>query len=288
MKLTHLLAQWKPALRAVQSVCQVRRPGLWVMAVLLGFVGTASAQTYAGSHELNNCAIPTRVLFSNSAIALPGLYGIKRHVQYPGGALTEMQPQPGYRTGKNWQMNQAYGPVQVQNCSNGGPWGTQWLSFRLKTTNFISSGIIDHLVFGVRFYMSPVATVPKYDGIGMALLPAYGGMMGERFRLGYGEPNSELLYPSPARQVPLQDGVEYAVNIHATASYTSLQFTNVATGQSTGFVGYANPSQFPPVNNTGLIFAVLCSGPVEAKANCENWNHTQWSVDLWSITSGWY
>jgi len=265
-----------------------QKPGLWAVAVLLGFVGTASAQTSAGTHELNNCAIPTRVLFSSSAIALPGLYGVKRHVQYPGGPLTEMQPQPGYRTAKNWQMNPNFGPVQAQNCSNGGPWGTQWLTFRMKTTNFFSSGIIDHLVFGLRFYSYPVPTVPKYDGIGMVLLPAYGGMIGERFRLGYGAPDSTLLSPYPQRQIPLQDGVEYAVNIHATASYTSFSLTNVATGQTTGFVGNANPSQYPPVNNTGLIFAVLCSGPPAANASCDNWNHAQWSVDFWSIGSGWF
>jgi hypothetical protein len=256
------------------------------MTALFGLASVASAQTYAGAHELNNCAIPTRILFSNSGIAWPGYWGIKRYVQYPGGALYERQPQPGYSTGKNWPMEPNYAPSQVQNCSNGGPGGTQWLTFRLKTTNYFSAvgnGNGAHLVFSLRSW---VPSSSSYDGIGMILMPEYGGMMGERFRWGIDSLVSQRQNPAPSSQIPLQDGVEYAVNIHATANYTSFSITNVTTGAATAFVGMPNPSGYPPVNGTGLIFAVLCSGGVNA--NCENWNSTQWSVDMWSISSGWF
>jgi len=156
------------------------------ISVVTTLTGIASAQPYAGAQELGKCDIPTRILFSNSGIPYPGLYGIKRYVQYPGGPLNEMQPQPGYSTGKNWTMNPDYAPANVQNCSNGGPGGTQWVTFRLKTTNYFSSAIGSggpaHLVFGLRF----VATATSYDGIGMILMPQYGGMIGERFRVGMG------------------------------------------------------------------------------------------------------
>jgi hypothetical protein len=255
------------------------------LITLLGLAGTASAQSYAGAHELNNCAIPTRIVISNSGIPWPGYWGVKRYVQYPGGSLTELQPQPGYTTGKNWSMTPGYAPAQASNCSNGGPAGTQWLTFRLKTTNYFSSGVVDHLVFGLRFF----STSSSYDGIGMILHPYLGGMMGERFRYGYAQPG-QVAAPASS-QIPLVDGVEYAVNIHATANYTSFSVTNVATGATTGFLGagfqwYPNGSSIPPANGTGLMFAVLCSqGP---GANCDNWNGTPWSVDIWGINSGWF
>jgi hypothetical protein len=262
------------------------------LAVVLDLAGTASAQTYAGPQELSNCAIPTRIFFSNSGIPFPGYWGIKRYVQYPGGSLNEMQPQSGYSTGKNWPMNLDSAPGNVQNCSNGGPGGTQWLAFRLKTTNYFSSAVgsgdMGHLVFGLRF-VSPTAT--SYDGIGMILMPQYGGMLGERFRVGMGGLNGGR-GPTPSSQIPLQDGVEYSVLIHATADYTSFSLTNVATGATTGFVGMPNSTNpafppvvnYPPVNNTGLAFITLCSG----NGNCENWNGTPWSVDIWAIGSGWF
>jgi hypothetical protein len=248
------------------------------VTVALGLAGTASAQTYAGAHELNNCAIPTRILFSNNG-------GIRRYVQYPGGSLTEMQPQPGYSTGKNWNMNPNYAPAHFQNCSNDGPGGTQWLAFRLKTTNYFSSpigsGPLGHLAFGLRF-VAP--TADSYDGIGMILMPEYGGMMGERFRKGMVGPDGIRLERPPG-QIPLQDGVEYAVVIHATSDYTSFSLTNVATGATTGFVGAPNPFGYPPVNNTGLAFDTICSGGI---GNCESWDATPWSVDISAIGSGWF
>jgi hypothetical protein len=251
--------------------------------LVLGYVDTASAQTYAGPQELNNCTIPTRILFSNNG-------GIKRFVQYPGGALNEMLPRPGYSTGKNWNMDLSYAPANFQNCSNGGPGGTQWLTFRLKTTNYFSYGILSsvgsgawgHLAFGLRF-LEPTAN--SYDGIGMILMPQYGGMTGERFRVGMQDGLTGQVFPLPPNQIPLQDGVEYAVVIHATSNYTSFSLTNVATGATTGFVGGPNPPNYPPVNNTGLAFDTLCSG---GNASCENWNATPWSVDISSISSGWF
>ena len=259
------------------------------MAVVLGLASTASAQIYAGPGELSNCTIPTRILISNSAS--PFSWGIKRYVQYPGGSLTEMQPPPGYSTGKNWRRSPDSGPGQVQNCSNGGPGGTQWLTFRLKTTNYFSSAVGSgtgaHLIFGLRFFDSvkPDGS-PAYDGIGMILMPQYGGMLGERFRFGMDGPVGGV-FSVPASQIPLQDGVEYAVNIHAAADYTSFSLTNVITGATTGFVGGPNSLIGYPVVNTGLAFAVLCSGDI-GPTSCENWNATPWSVDISSIGSGWF
>ena len=80
-------------------------------------------------------------------------------------------------------------------------------------------------------------------------------------------------------------GVEYSVVIHATSGYVSFSLTNVSTGATTGFVGSPNPSEFPSVNNTGLAFDTLCSG---GNSSCENWNATSWSVDISSISSGWF
>ncbi|HVG61056.1 MAG TPA: hypothetical protein VNA24_21025 [Hyalangium sp.] len=260
--------------------------GMVVMSAVLGLGGTASAQAYAGVHELSNCTIPTRIVFQNVNVGFPTVsYRPMRFVQYPGGSLNLMYAQPGYSTGKNFTMNYYAAPLQAQNCSNGGPSGTQWLTFRLKTTNYFSpsSGVVDHLVFSLRSNM----THSSFDGIGMILMPQYGGMMGERFRYGIDGFLSQRQVPTPSTQIPLQDGVEYAVTIHATANYTSFGITNVATGATTGFVGMPNPSGYPLVNGSGLFMAALCSGSI-GYSHCENFTSTPFTVDIWAISSGWF
>lgn len=244
----------------------------------------AGAQSYAGPHELNICTIPQRILIASENVGFPSVYyRVQRWVQYPGQPLTKLYAQPGYPTAKNWAMSFTAAPQQAQNCSNGGPWGTQWLAFRIKTSNYFGSGVVDHLVFGLRSSV----TSTSYDALGIIFMPVYGGIMGERFRFGIDAYTSVRQDPAPQPQMPLQDGMEYAVQIHATKNYTAYQVTNVTTGYAQEWRGFANPPGYPELNTgSGLFFAVLCSG-TPGQAHCDNYTSTPFSVDIWGIASGW-
>lgn len=255
---------------------------LAITLLVAGMVGNASAQTYAGLHEFNICAIPQQIVIANENVGFPSVYyQVQRYVQYPGQPLVKMYAQPGYTTGKNLLMSPTAAPQQVQNCSNGGPFGTQWLSFRVKTTNYFGSGVADHLVFGMR----GAFTTSSYDAIGIIFHPYFGGIMGERFRFGIDSLLSIRQTPTPQPQLGLQDGKEYLVEILAAPDTISYRITNVTNNVLQDWRAFANPAGYPLINGTGLMFAVLCNGA--PGANCDNFTTTPFRVDIWAIASGW-
>lgn len=273
---------------------------LRVLATLTLAAGAGSpALAYtAGPEEVTNtCVVPQRVVFQTT-YTWPA-YTLKRYVQLPNQALEEAV---GYPTGKIFTKNLNAAPTHAQNnCPGQG--NTQWASFKIKGTNYFSNFTIPH---HLALMMRTTIQDGMYNGIGLAMAP-FGwsgrppGIWGERFRFNAGYENQQEATPPFQPHVPMQDGVEYLVEILAAPDVISYKVTSY--NPATGAVVYQDQSTMHPTGNwrqyrpspehggasgyatgRGFAFVVLCAGTEQQ--HCENTTSQHWSVDIYDIQMG--
>ncbi|TWO67017.1 hypothetical protein FN976_26150 [Caenimonas sedimenti] len=211
-----------------------------------------------------------------------GQWRTNRYVAFGAEPLAKMLPPAAstLETGKNPEGVLDHGPLQAQNCAPGSG-QTQTLRLRVRTEDFFSTGIGDHLAFGLRAYY-PTANregEESYEALGVILHRAWGGALAERFR----RPGGNDIGTAAGDQVMLQDGTTYLVEMQASITQLMFRVTNEATGQTTGWKTYQQPADFAPATGTGFLFAVLCQ---DNNARCEAYDRP-FRVDVSEIVLGW-
>ncbi len=232
----------------------------------------------SGPAEFGQCDVPRQVVIARELDA--GQWRTNRYVAMPGEALARMVPAAGLATGKNPEGVLNHGPLQAQNCTPG-TGAAQTMRFLLRTDNFFSSGIADHLSFGVRASFPTLNREGEeaYDAIGMVLHPAWGGALAERFR----RPGGNDIGSAAGDQVPVLDGQDYRIEMQATQSQVLFRATVIATGQTTGWKSYTQPAGYAPLTGTGFMIAVLCQ---DDNARCEGYDRP-FRIDVRELELGW-
>lgn len=228
--------------------------------------------------EFAQCTVPQRVSFVREQQG--GQWRTNRYVQMPGDPLALMVPAPGLATGKNPEGVIGHGPLQAQNCTPGS--GTaQTMSLRLRTENFFTGGVADHLSFGLRAHYPTQNRegAEAYDAIGMILHPVWGGAMAERFQ----RPGGNDIGSAEGDQVPVVDGQDYRLEMQATVGQVLFRATLLSTGQTTGWKTYTQPAGYAPVTGTGFLIAVLCQ---DGNARCEAYDRP-FRIDISELAVGW-
>ena len=254
----------------------------------------------ASSSEYSNCTVPSQVTFrleDVNAPWYPSSWKTVRYLMFPGQTtLTKMVPAPGSgaTTGKNPEMNTGAGPRQAENCAPAG--ATQYMSFRVKTTNYFSQpggGTVagNHLVFGWR----SAASATTVDTIALILHVNHpsglgSGFFPERIRIGLGAGDLPAVPPvtaSDGTPFPAQDGITYFVEALADQTGIAYHIANVGTGKSSNWIRYSNPASIPPAVGTGIAFGSICAD-ADLSGSCEPFNYQTQSphkVEIWDITA---
>jgi len=241
----------------------------------------APLQRTSGPYEFNQCSpVPHAVRIARELDN--GQWRTNRYVAYAAGdPLAKMVAPAGLETGKNPEGVIEHGPLQAQNCTPGAVGLFQTMRLRVRTEDFFSSEAGDHLAFGVRSYF-PTANregEESLEALGIILHRFWGGVLAERFR----RPGGNDIGSAEGAQVPMQDGVQYLIELQATTTALSFRVTIESTGQTTGWKTYQQPADFAPVQGTGFLVAVLCQ---DNNARCEAYNRP-FRVEFTDIALGW-
>ncbi len=212
-----------------------------------------------------------------------GRWLTNRYTAFGAGPLARMTPPAasGLQTGKNPEGVLDHGPLQAQNCTPAGAGQTQTLRLRVRTEDFFSTNVGDHLAFGLRanFPTANRAGEEAYDALGVILHRWWGGALAERFR----RPGGNDFGSAAGDQVTLQDGTTYLVEMQATTTQVTYRVSAEGSGQTTGWKTYQQPGEFAPATSTGFLFAVLCQ---DDAARCEAYDRP-FRVDVSEIVLGW-
>jgi hypothetical protein len=241
----------------------------------------APLQRASGPFEFNQCSpLPTAVRIAREVDN--GNWRTNRYIAYAAGdPLAKMVAPAPLETGKNPEGVIEHGPLVAVNCTPGAVGQFQTMRLRLKTEDFFASEVGDHLAFGLRSYF-PTANregQEALEAIGIILHRRWGGVLAERFR----RPGGNDIGSAEGAQVPMQDGVQYLIELQATTTAVSFRVTVEATGQTTGWKTYMQPADFAPVQGTGFLIAVLCQ---DDNARCEAYNRP-FRIEFTDIVLGW-
>ena len=230
-----------------------------------------------GPAEFLRCEVPQQIAIVREMEG--GLaWKTHRYLKFEGQPLAKVLPAAGLATAKNPEGVMSHGPLHAQNCTPGAG-ALQTVSFRVRSQNFYGSGVGDHLAFGLRANYPTFNALgnEQYEGIGVILHKVFGGVIAERFGYPAGNDLQSLTLP----QVDMADDTVYLVEMQAGTTLVSYRVTAEASGQSTGWKNYVQPSALAPVPGTGLLFAFLCR---DANASCEAYD-TAFRVDIFDIVA---
>jgi hypothetical protein len=241
---------------------------------------TPAGELRNGPAEFLRCEVPQQIAIVRENEGGSG-WKTNRYLQFAGQPLAKVLPAAGLATAKNPEGVLSHGPLHAQNCTPGAG-ALQTVSFRVRTLGFHGRGIGDHLAFGLRFNYPTFNALgnERYEGIGVMLNQFFGGVTGERF--GYPVGN-ELQLPATWPQVDLADDTIYLVEMQADTASASYRVTAEGSGQSTGWKNYAQPAGLPPLQGTGLLFALLCR---DDNGRCEAFD-AAFRVEIFDIVAGW-
>jgi hypothetical protein len=244
----------------------------------------------AGTAMADDCTNPPDALrIVREAGSGIGGYDVKVDRLYAGwGAFWVAQP-------KNPQSS-IYAPYWSRNCPVPAGMTTQVLRFTLRTTNYWSSGVGNHIpVFGL-FHNNEGAPNWDFNGAGVALFPYTGGgtFSGVLFE-DWDFPSNPNKYATALPYFQFQDGVDYNIQINVNTAATSIWiYDNAWT--LLGSASAPTSSYSPATSRTlqgGYGFSVLCNGPsYYGNAECEfdntsPWWNTTFNVYIGSISIAW-
>lgn len=199
----------------------------------------------AGISELNNSATPTAIQFKRDVNSITQTLVTTRYQKFQGES--SYRRMIGTPTGKNYMQDMNQGPTYFQPITvSVGPATTQWLSFNLMTTNYISSAAGNsenaHILAFLRARGNLASPPPQLDGLGLILYKK--GYFWNRPRSDFAERVSlnsgydSYVYPGPVtvgplpQQFELKDCVQYQVAIHVAGTYVAYWITDPSVNKT--------------------------------------------------------
>lgn len=202
------------------------------------------------------CTVPAAVTFAPVANG-SSAWAIQRQQLDAAGTWSVLTVNP--------ENNPAHAPAHIQNCTPGDnqvhPEDTQWLSFKLKTSNFFGTNLGDHLVVILRSRFEDYDTsLPKINGRGIIFHARPNGVFYERYA---NRSTDGFVDYAPAANLTLLNDTEYRVSVLATATAVQYSVTDTRTGQ---VVNGQSPAPSAARTDTatpygGIALAMLCSSP---------------------------
>lgn len=245
--------------------------------------GAPSARQYAGVNANfwpTPCTVPLAVKFVPVA-AVSGRWQIQRQqLDDPTGAWRVLAVNP--------QNNPTHAPIFIQNCSPGDhlahPEDTQWLRFKMRTTDYFGAEVGDHLVVMLRARFEEYDTdFPKINGRGIIFHAQPNGIFYERFA---NRSTDGFVDFAPASNLALGNDTNYAVEVLATSRAVRYTVTDIRTGQTvTGRSPLSTPSGSDALTPYGgIALAMLCSNA--AGGTCDAMTRAA-GVQFEDIQTGW-
>ena len=238
----------------------------------LAMTSTAFADEPAEFYECSSwLSVPRSVLFKREAQGWLPIDVVRRTETYYDGSVRVLY--------KNPEMVATHGPLHGRNCTvNATQYGTQWISFRLKTVNFFGtaaspySGVANHLAVLLRGRLNRqlYQAGGTQAGRGLAIFNAALGVHMENFA-----PGSPGVVPA---NIYLEDDKWYSITMHANPWGMAVWVTDEAT--QTQLSGYYSAGI--DTYDFGYGFGVLCNDDT----SCEYVN--RFEVLIQDIQTNWF